>query len=126
MQPQWQGTFISEALPAAAGDPAAYFRREFQVAEPPRRAILRLTALGIVVAHLNGVRVGEDVLSPGWTSYRHQLDVLSYDVTDLIVPGRNALGAVVGEGWASGNLTWLNQRCNYSDRPALFAELELS
>jgi len=126
MQPQWQGTFISEALPAAAGDPAAYFRREFDVAEPPRRAILRLTALGIVVAHLNGVRVGEDVLSPGWTSYRHQLDVLSYDVTDLIVPGRNALGAVVGEGWASGNLTWLNQRCNYSDRPALFAELELS
>ena len=69
------------------------------------------------MTYLNGVRVGEDVLSPGWTSYRHNVDVRSYDVTDLVTSGANAIGAAVGEGWAVGSLTWDHLRHRYSDHP---------
>ncbi|MGD8193250.1 glycoside hydrolase family 78 protein [Herbiconiux sp. P18] len=117
--------FVSAAAPSREGDPANYFRQEFTVGVGLRRATLRISALGIVEPWLNGRRVGAEVLAPGWTSYRHRLHVSSHDVTDLVRHGANALGAVVGEGWAVGPLTWENRRHNYADRPALFAELEL-
>jgi alpha-L-rhamnosidase len=120
-----QGSFISSSSASNAGDPAVYFRREFDVDDRLHRATLRITALGIVAPYLNGVRVGDEVLAPGWTSYRHRLMVSSYDVTDQLVTGHNALGAIVGEGWAVGDLTWEKKRHNYADRPALFAQLEL-
>lgn len=121
----WQGTFVSGDAPANAGDPALYFRREFDVDQGLRRATLTVTALGIVEPYLNGVRVGDEVLAPGWTSYRHRLITSSHDVTGLVAAGGNAVGAIVGEGWAVGALTWENRRHNYADRPALFLQLEL-
>ncbi|MEU4420274.1 glycoside hydrolase family 78 protein [Actinoplanes sp. NPDC024001] len=113
-------SFIS----AAPGEHAVYFRRDFTAAKPVR-ATLQVTALGIVEPYLNGTRVGDDVLTPGWTSYRHRIDVRSYDVTDLITEGENAVGAIVGEGWASGRLGWENKSAHYTDRPALYLRLEL-
>ncbi|MEV8442231.1 glycoside hydrolase family 78 protein [Actinosynnema sp. NPDC051121] len=127
MSPTWQARFITPASTSWAqpGEPAAYFRREFTVDRAPRRATLRVTAIGVVEAHLNGARVGEDVLTPGWTSYRHRLAVSSYDVTDRVVAGANALGAVVGEGWAIGRLGYEGRRNHYADRPGLFLQLDL-
>lgn len=122
---RWSATFISASRASAPADPAVYFRREFTVGERPIRARLVITALGIVTPYLNGTRVGEDVLAPGWTSFRHRLAISRYDVTSLITEGPNALGAIVGEGWAVGALTWDNIRHNYTDRPVLFAQLEL-
>ncbi len=52
------------------GDPAPYFRRAFDASAGLRRATLRITAIGVVEAWLNGNRVGDEVLAPGWTSYR--------------------------------------------------------
>ncbi|MEU4160870.1 glycoside hydrolase family 78 protein [Actinoplanes sp. NPDC026670] len=119
-------SFISAAQPAAAGDPATYFRREFTVADGLQRATLHLTALGLVEPYLNGTRVGDDdVLTPGWTSYTHRVDVRAYDVTGLVTSGANALGAIVGEGWAVGRLGWENKRAHYTDRPALHLRLDL-
>ncbi|WP_106400458.1 glycoside hydrolase family 78 protein [Actinocorallia populi] len=122
---KWQASFVSGTSAAADGDPAVYFRREFNVEDLPLRARLTVTGLGIVVPYINGSRVGDEVLAPGWTSYRHRLAVSTHDVTALISPGANAFGAIVGEGWAVGALTWDNNRHNYADRPALFAQLEL-
>ncbi len=121
----WAASFISREHPAAAGDPALYFRRDFEVAEHLQSATLWVSALGIVEPFLNGVGVGDEVLAPGWTSYRHRLHVRGHDVTELVSTGRNTIGAIVGEGWAVGSLTWENRRHNYSDRPALFVQLEL-
>jgi alpha-L-rhamnosidase len=121
----WQAVFVSAAARAAAGDPAPYFRREFTAGDGLRKATLHVTALGIVEPYLNGHRVGGDMLAPGWTSYRHHIDVRAYDVTDLINAGGNAVGAIVGEGWAAGRLGWENKRNHYTDRPALFMQLEL-
>jgi alpha-L-rhamnosidase len=101
------------------------FRRDF-VAGPVRRAVLHVTALGLVEAYLNGHLVGDEILAPGWTSYTHRLNYSTYDVTHLIADGANTLGAMVGEGWARGRLGWEGQRENvYADRPGLFMQLEL-
>jgi alpha-L-rhamnosidase len=117
--------FISGPRPASPGDPALYFRRDFAATPGLRRAVLRVTALGVVEAYLNGHRVGDEVLAPGWTSYHHRLMVRTHDVSGLIMPGANTLGAIVGEGWAVGPLGWGNQRGRYADRPALLLRLEL-
>ena len=106
-------------------DPAPYFRRAFDASAELQRATLRITAIGVVEAWLNGRRVGDEVLAPGWTSYGHRLAVSSHDVTALIQEGENALGAIVGEGWALGRLGWEGRRNHYGDRPALWAELVL-
>ncbi|SHN14775.1 glycoside hydrolase family 78 protein [Cryptosporangium aurantiacum] len=109
------------------GDPAVYFRREFEVTPDLASATLWVTALGIVEPYLNGVRVGDEVLEPGWTSYRHRLLVRSHDVTALLHPGANAFGAIVGEGWATGRLGYegIARRHHFADRVALFAVIEL-
>jgi len=121
----WSAAFISASTPATGVEPAPYFRREFDVQEGLQRAVLHVTALGIVVPSINGTRVGDEVLEPGWTPYRDRLIVRSHDVTELLRAGENAFGAIVGEGWAVGRLGWEGERHFYADRPALFAELEL-
>ncbi|WP_141576598.1 alpha-L-rhamnosidase [Actinomadura sp. WMMA1423] len=125
MSRTWSAAFITSPAPGAPGGPAPYFRREFTVDARPHRAMLYATALGIVEPHLNGTRVGDEVLAPGWTSYRHRLNIDRHDVTDLIEPGANALGAIVGEGWAAGRLGFEGRCAHYTDRPALFLQLEL-
>lgn len=118
--------FITPSFPAGGeGDPAPYFRRAFDASDGLVRATLRVTAIGVVEPWLNGKRVGDEVLAPGWTSYRHRLAVSTYDVTDTVTVGENVLGAIVGEGWALGRLGWEERRNHYSERPALWAELRL-
>ncbi|GAA2979415.1 alpha-L-rhamnosidase [Microbacterium terrae] len=116
--------FISTADYTPAG-PAVYFRRDFPVAADLVRATVKVTALGIVVPRLNGSRIGDEVLAPGWTSYTHRVHVSEYDITDLIEQGANTFAAIVGEGWAVGPLTWELNRENYIDRPALWTEITL-
>ncbi|WP_314213230.1 family 78 glycoside hydrolase catalytic domain [Pseudarthrobacter equi] len=126
MTPTWHAEFItSEFSNGALDDPALYFRKEFHVTEGLTKATLKTTAVGLVEPHLNGTRVGDKVLAPGWTSYRNRLAVSSYDVTEVLSEGENAVGAVVGQGWALGRLGWENKSHFYSDSPALFLEIEL-
>lgn len=118
---EWQAGFVAAPVP---GGVAGYLRTEVELANP-MRATLHLTALGIVEAWINGVRVGDEVLAPGWTSYEHRLAVSSFDVTHLLTDGVNALGAVVGDGWAVGRIGWEGRRAVYADRPAVFAQLDV-
>jgi len=123
----WLAEFITPCIPNRGENagPATYFRKEFELGPDLVRATLRITAIGLVEPHLNGARVGDEVLAPGWTSYRHRLNVSSHDVSERIRPGVNAIGAIVGEGWALGRLGWDDRRNHFADRPALFAQLEL-
>jgi alpha-L-rhamnosidase len=81
-------------------------RREFTAREKPVRARLYATAHGLYEAEINGRRVGNDALSPGWTVYGKRLRYYTYDVTDYIAPGANAIGAWLGDGWYRGRLGW--------------------
>ncbi len=82
--------------------PCPYFRRAFDVAGPVRRAVLYATARGVLELSLNGVRVGDAVLAPGWTDFRRRIEYAAHDVTDLVRAGENVLGAIVGDGWYAG------------------------
>ncbi|KIX03492.1 uncharacterized protein Z518_07045 [Rhinocladiella mackenziei CBS 650.93] len=82
------------------------FRKKFSVDRPPSSARLYITAFGLYEAEINGTRVGDLVLAPGWPSYKHRQVYDTYDVTELIQMGENVIGATVGEGWYAGRLGW--------------------
>ena len=66
----------------------------------------------------------EDLFTPGWTS-RHRLQYQTYDVTDLLVPGTNAIGVKLGDGWLRGNLGFIVARNTFGDRLGLLLRLEI-
>ncbi|WP_116125551.1 alpha-L-rhamnosidase [Lewinella sp. IMCC34183] len=91
------------------------------------RARLYVTARGVYEVYLNGERVGEDYFNPGLTQYDRTQLYQTYDVTDRIRSGENALGAWLGEGWWSGNSSFSGLNWNYfGDRQSLLALLEIT
>ncbi|MEV4347023.1 family 78 glycoside hydrolase catalytic domain [Actinoplanes sp. NPDC049596] len=89
------------------------------------RARLYITAHGLYIAHLNGQRVGDEQLAPGWTAYQHRLRYQTHDVTDLITSGPNRLEVLLGNGWFRGRLGFQGKHGVYGDRLALLAQLEI-
>src|SRR5205807_10222381 len=87
--------------------PSPLLRREFDVRAGVTRARLYVTALGVYEAQLNGTTVGDHVLDPGWTSYNYRLCYQTFDVTGLLHEGRNAIGAILGDGWYRGRLGFI-------------------
>ena len=80
------------------GDVCPVFRKTWKNCKTVKKAILALTALGIYEAELNGKRISDYVLAPGWTAYENRLQVQTYDVTDLLEE-ENTLTVTVGRGW---------------------------
>ncbi|WP_286259040.1 alpha-L-rhamnosidase [Streptomyces graminofaciens] len=106
--------------------PVPLLRREFDLPAEPVSARLYVTSLGVHRTAVNGRPVSDELLEPGWTSYPNRLLYATYDVTGLLVPGRNALAAAVGDGWYRGHLTWRKNRNVYGDTSALLAQLEVT
>lgn len=102
-------------------------RRTFDLDGPVARARLYVTAHGLYEAEINGLRVGNDVLSPGWTVYGSRLRYYTYDVTHLLVAGENAVGAWLADGWYRGRFGFHGGRRNlYGEDIGLIAQLEVS
>ncbi|MGQ9524689.1 MAG: family 78 glycoside hydrolase catalytic domain, partial [Armatimonadota bacterium] len=123
----WKAKWI--AFPPPAGKekemgPCPYLRREFALAKPVRRARLYATALGLYEVRLNGRRVGDHVFAPGWTDYKIRVQYQTYDVTSLVREGRNAIGAVLGDGWYAGHVG-LGGRNRYGPYPTFMCQLEV-
>ncbi|HEU4753375.1 MAG TPA: family 78 glycoside hydrolase catalytic domain, partial [Armatimonadota bacterium] len=97
--------------------PSPHLRKEFTLEKPVRRARLYATALGAYQAFLNGRRVGDEILAPGWTDYRKRVQYQTYDVTPLVSRGRNALGAILGDGWFAGSLGFDLSRFHFGPGP---------
>jgi hypothetical protein len=90
--------WIGDCCRATKGEPPCpYLRNSFALSGPVRRATLQWTALGMADIFLNGDKVGEDFLMPGWSDFRRRAQVMSADVTKLVRPGGNALGAIPGQ-----------------------------
>ncbi|PRY35636.1 family 78 glycoside hydrolase catalytic domain [Umezawaea tangerina] len=105
--------------------PSPLLRKGFTVGKPVASARLSTTALGLQETRLNGAKVGDDVLAPGWTDYRKRLQYKEYDVTSRIVQGANALGAWLGNGWNNGTIAWYGPN-NYGTKPWYSAQLRLT
>ena len=103
--------------------PAPYLRKEFAVAKTVSRATVYVTALGAYELHLNGQKVGNDVLTPGWSEFTKRVFYQTYDVTDLLQAGTNTLAAILGDGWYASDLAFKGSRQNYGGTPRLLAQL---
>ncbi|MBC2603242.1 family 78 glycoside hydrolase catalytic domain [Puniceicoccus vermicola] len=114
--------------------PARYYRRSFATRPAIQRATLYATALGVFDLHLNGQRIDEDYLAPGWTNYAQRLCYRTHDVTALLHEGANRIGAVVADGWYAGYVAFGlhagmgpngSGRNIYGKTPSLLAQLEI-
>ncbi len=126
--PDWHASWIEADLKedVSKPGPVPMLRREFKVAGPIERARAYVTSRGLYEMHLNGRRVGEDVFTPGWTSYRHRLQYQTYDISTLLKPGANAVGVLLGNGWYRGEIGFTNQRNRYGDRVALLLQIDIT
>ena len=123
----------TQSLPLRGYDPlpAPVLRKEFELAAPAARATLYASALGLYAIRVNGQRVGEDELSPGWTDYAARVPYLAYDVTGLLHSGKNAIAVQLADGWYAGRLglSWIapgaTPRAIYGRLPRFFAQLEV-
>ena len=102
----WQARWIQResdgaVLESEAFDdhPAPSFRTEFVIAKKVARARVYVSGLGYYELRLNGEKVGDHVLDPGWTTYSKRVLYSTYDVTDQLKQGRNAIGIMLGNGW---------------------------
>jgi len=128
LQPaDWTARWVGPKATAADSlpSPSPLLRRAFRVDDHVRTARLYVTSLGLYELYVNGQRVGDQLFTPGWTSYRHRLQYQTYDVTPLLRPGANVVGAMLGDGWYRGNLGFFGQRNLYGRRLALRAQLEI-
>jgi alpha-L-rhamnosidase len=106
--------------------PALLLRRAFSLPSDPVRARLYVSAHGVYEMELNGERVGDHVLAPGWTSYHHRLRYQTFDVTPLVRAGDNAIGGWLADGWFRGRLGFLGGvREVYGGHLGLLAQLEV-
>lgn len=91
----WRGKWI-------AGDTlisSPLFRKEFSINKKINRARAYVSGLGYYELYLNGKKVGDRVLDPGWTEYRKRIFYSTYDITNYLKDGNNALGVILGNGW---------------------------
>ncbi len=105
----WKAQWISlpGPTPEAKGLPARpspVFRKQFELGKRVQRAVVTVTSLGMYELRINGRRVGDRLLTPEWTDYHTRVQYQTYDVTDLLKQGPNAVGATLADGWYAGRL----------------------
>ncbi len=129
----WQGNWIghpdtrlSESPDKATLATPQYLRKSFSVDGDVKRARLYITSKGLFKPYLNGAEVaGQDVMTPGWTPYDKRIESLTYDVTDKIVQGENAIAASIAGGWYSGRVADLFDT-DHKLPARLLAQLEIT
>ena len=127
---EWVGQFIGLAgdgrsFGSRGERGAIHLRVRFVVTEQPSSARLRATALGIYELHLDGVRVGDLELTPGFTAYRSTLEAQTHDVSDQLTPGEHELIVTLTDGWYRGSVGFTREEFSFGERLALLAQLEI-
>jgi alpha-L-rhamnosidase len=123
----WRGEFVGPSWDEdpEAPQPCPYVRRSFELTQPVTSGRVYVSGLGVYELELNGRRVGDHVLAPGWTTYDHHLRYDSFDVTPMLRVGENVVGGILGDGWFRGALVENLRRNRYGTRVGLLCQLEL-
>src|SRR5208282_897181 len=105
--------------------PARLLRKDFTAPAPVKRATLYVSGLGLFEAYLNGEKVGHDVLVPALSQYDKRVFYMTYDVTKLVRPGANAMGAMLGNGRFFAMRTEIPTHMVTFGYPKLLLQLEM-
>jgi alpha-L-rhamnosidase len=106
--------------------PAYHLAVEFTLPAAPVSAHLFATAHGVYEAFVNGERVGDIELTPGFSAYRSRLQVHSFDVTNMVREGSNAIGALLSDGWWRGQHGVIREINAYGSTVGFRAELHIT
>jgi alpha-L-rhamnosidase len=111
---EWKADWIKTAIKSDDYSyPSPILRHEFSLGKKIQKARAYVTALGLYEMYINGDKVGERLLTPGFTSYEKRNQYQVYDVTSMMKSGKNALGLILGNGW------YRNYRANPNEAPDL-------
>ncbi|EJJ31457.1 alpha-L-rhamnosidase [Rhizobium sp. CF142] len=123
--PAWDAKMIRPLSDQGVGGPGSFVQKKFEVERLSGAETLRISALGLYRAFINGRRVGDDQLTPGWTSYDRRLSYQMYDVAELLTEGENTIEIWLGDGWLRSPLMWTGfGKANvWGDHIAAIAEL---
>lgn len=106
---------------------APIMRKNVNVAKAVKRARLYATARGAYWFYINGQRVGDGYLNPGWTDFRHRIMYNTYDVTQMLRQGNNTLGIELGHGWFCDDFGWAGAMWGdqYGYKPSALAMIKV-
>lgn len=121
----WKAKWIT-----AGGDeqarPSPLLRKQFTAKKQVISATAYITAHGLYEAQINGQRIGDAYLTPGWTAYKKRLQYQTYDVTKMIKSGANAIGVMLGSGWYRGYIGFSGQNNFYGKTLALLMQVDIT
>jgi len=128
LQPaDWKAQWISPGFKEdSVNRPSPLFRKQFLLSKKIALATAYITAHGLYEAQINGHRVGDAYLTPGWTSYNKRLQYQAYDVTNMLQQGANAVGAELGNGWYRGYIGYDPKPNLYGKDNSLLLQLEVT
>lgn len=118
----WRAKWIGRKAETGVNlQPSPFFRKEFELKSNVKRAMVYATALGLYDLRLNGDRIG-DLFAPGWTDYETRVQIQTYDITDKVAEGANAIGVILGAGWYAGTVGFIADKI-YGERPFLSLQM---
>jgi alpha-L-rhamnosidase len=123
---EWKAKWVELEGDTLQYAPSPHFRKDFVINKPVLKARVYVTSHGYYELHLNGKKVGDQVLTPGWTVYSKRLQYQVYDITNQIIAGNNAIGAVLGDGWFRGTLGWGNNWAIYGKKLGLLLQMRIT
>ncbi|WP_462409564.1 family 78 glycoside hydrolase catalytic domain [Neobacillus sp. Marseille-QA0830] len=124
---EWQAEWITpnpEEI-GAETEPAFMLRKQFELTKGIESARLYVTGVGLYELYLNGEKVGDEWLAPGWTSYNKRIQYQTHDVTAKLNSTANAIGIMLADGWYKGNLGWEENRNIYGAQRAILLQLHI-
>ena len=122
----WSGKWITDSHDKEF-EPAPMFRKAFTLGKEIEEARVYVAAAGYYDLFINGKRVGENYLDPGYTHFDKRILYVTHDVTSLLKPGGNAIATVLGNGWhnVQSKAVWNFETARWRNRPRMLCELRL-
>jgi alpha-L-rhamnosidase len=122
----WKAKWITSGLLGdTVNGKVPLFKHQFSLAKKVQSARAFVTARGAYEANINGVRVGDSYLNPGWTSYNKHLQYQVYDLTNQVKKGSNEIQVQLASGWFRTRLGWQNNQNYYGSQTSLLWQLEI-
>ena len=107
------------------GDVCPIYRYTFECDKAIESATLDITAMGVYEAHINGKRVGDFIMAPGWTVYHKRHQYQTYDITHML-QASNEITVTVGKGWYRGVVIGWRDHNFWGRIPAIIAAINIT